>query len=91
MDCNAPGLPDDVCGPTGTCIGLAGDVTFCAQTCKDATECADGYACSDDDLDPTTSSICYPACSADAECRKDEEVCALSAASGVGACVASGT
>jgi hypothetical protein len=91
MDCNAPGLADDVCGPNGTCIGLAGDITFCAQTCKDATECAEGYACSDDDADPTTSSICYPACSADAECRKDEEVCALSAASGVGACVASGT
>jgi hypothetical protein len=90
MDCNIPGLPDDVCGDKGVCIGLNSDLTFCAQTCEEAEECADGYACTDEDGDPRTARICYPACLADEDCRKDVETCSLSPNSGVGACVASG-
>jgi hypothetical protein len=89
LDCNVPGLPDEVCGERGDCIGLSGDLTFCAQRCSSAEECADGYACTDDDADPRTSRICYPACLEDEDCRKDAEICQISPASGVGACVAS--
>jgi hypothetical protein len=89
MDCNAPGLPDDICGPDGQCVSLPGDTTYCARTCVDAEQCAEGYACADDDLDPTTGKICFPACISDDECRKDVEICAISPMSGAGACVAS--
>jgi hypothetical protein len=75
MDCGVPGLPDDLCGPSAQCIGLSGDVTFCVEQCKDATQCAKGYGCTDDDNDPSTSKICYPACHSDADCRKGSETC----------------
>lgn len=86
LDCNAPGLPDDICGKGNACIGLSGDVTFCVQECDEAAECALGSACSDDDADPTTPSICYPVCFTDEECRSNE-ACELTA-SGAGQCVA---
>lgn len=89
MDCAAPGLPDDVCGEGNQCIGLNGDLTFCVKTCKEASECPEGYACTDDDGSAATGKICYPACLADEDCREGEEACRLDAASGIGACVAS--
>lgn len=90
MDCSAPGLPEDVCGDNGECIGLYGDIAFCVQTCKQAEDCATGYSCTDDDLNPATARICYPACFEDGDCRKGEEVCRARAAGEPGMCVASG-
>jgi len=72
MDCAAPGTPDDICGTGNECIGLAGDSSFCVQTCTTADECADGLACADDDGNPATPSICYPTCIGPAECRQGE-------------------
>ncbi len=89
FDCKVPGLPDNVCGAGGECIGLNGDVTFCVKTCKDASECADGYACADDDGDATTSKVCYPACFGDEDCRAGTERCTSTSASTAGSCVAS--
>lgn len=90
IDCAAPGLPEDLCGPGAECIGLSGDTSFCVQQCEEASKCAPGFACADDDASPTTPSICYPACAADSECRMGEEICQITAGAGVGKCVASG-
>jgi hypothetical protein len=89
MDCSVPGLPDDLCGSGNQCIGLSGDVTFCAKSCLEATECAAGQACADDDSDPSTPKICYPACFGDADCRAGQERCSATASTMVGSCVAS--
>jgi hypothetical protein len=86
LDCYAPGLPEAVCGRGNACIGLSGDVTFCVQECATADECAAGYACADDDADPSTDRICYPACFTDEECRANQ-ACELTAG-GAGQCVA---
>lgn len=75
MDCAVPGIPDDICGAGAECLGLSEDRTFCASTCTDATQCAEGSACADDDADPTTAKVCFPACFADEDCVKDEEEC----------------
>jgi hypothetical protein len=83
-----PGLPDDVCGADAACIGLNGDVTICAKTCTDASACADGYACTDDDGDPSTAKICFPVCSSDSDCRASE-TCKGASPTTPGTCVAS--
>jgi hypothetical protein len=88
-DCAVPGLPDDLCGKAGQCVGLSGDRTFCTQTCAIASECAASYACTDDDGDPTTSKICLSACSEDADCRKGQEICEFADGATAGQCVAS--
>ena len=88
MDCALPQLPDDLCGKQAVCVGLNGDTTFCVQRCSDASECADGFACTDDDGDPGTGKVCYPACLTDADCRKGKERCSIASGSSVGRCVA---
>ncbi|MDD9932555.1 MAG: hypothetical protein OXT09_03080 [Myxococcales bacterium] len=90
MDCAVPGLPEDLCGADGQCIGLNRDLSFCAAGCKDGDDCASGYACADDDQDATTPRICYPACFDDADCGSDA-TCELDPSAGLGSCVASGT
>jgi hypothetical protein len=90
IDCAAPGLPEDLCGPGAQCIGLGGDTTFCVQLCDDASECAAGQACADDDVLPETPPICYPTCTADSECRNDTERCQIPTGASFGTCVASG-
>ena len=55
----------DICGEGNQCIGLNGDLTFCVKTCKEASECPEGYACTDDDGSAATGKICYPACLGD--------------------------
>lgn len=90
IDCAAPGLPEDLCGPSGECIGLNADITFCVQTCSKADACADGFACTDDDDSGSTANVCFPACFTDADCRQDAETCReVAAGAGYGSCVAS--
>ncbi|MDH5676517.1 MAG: hypothetical protein OEZ06_30635 [Myxococcales bacterium] len=89
MDCHVPGIPEDVCGENAACIGLNGDMAFCVRECKVAEDCAAGYACADDDLDPGTAKICYSACFEDADCRADSEVCGFVAGQSYGSCIAS--
>jgi hypothetical protein len=92
MDCAVPELADGACGSGNQCVGLGGDVTFCLQSCDEAGQCAESFACTDDDGDPTTSKVCYPVCLEDADCRKGDERCQISpdATDGaVGTCVAS--
>jgi hypothetical protein len=89
MDCAVPGLPDNICGSGSECIGLSGDITFCAKTCTDAAECATGYACADDDQDTSTPKICYPVCFGNDDCRKGTERCSSTSATNGGTCVAS--
>jgi hypothetical protein len=90
LDCNVPGLPEDLCGPGNQCVGLSGDLTFCAKSCSKASECAADYACADDDFDPTTPRICYPSCVEDQDCREGESCSVVDEANMIGACVASG-
>lgn len=75
MDCAAPGLPDDVCGKNAVCLGLNGDRSFCITECVDASGCAPGFACANDDDDESTPRVCFPACYADEDCRKGAETC----------------
>jgi hypothetical protein len=90
VDCGAPGLPRNVCGAGNACVLLLADsdVTFCVRTCTRAEECADAAACADDDADPTTPRICFPACFEDAECRVAVETCEIAADASAGRCVA---
>jgi hypothetical protein len=90
VDCAAPGLPDNLCGAGAECIGLNGDVTFCVQTCSKASDCPEGFACTDDDESPATGNICFPACFTDADCREGSERCReVADGAGYGQCVAS--
>lgn len=87
LDCAAPGLPDDLCGAGHECILLRDDITFCVRNCQTAAGCPEGAACADDDADPTTPSVCFPACFDDAECRTGE-TCEVAAGASLGQCVA---
>jgi hypothetical protein len=87
MDCAVPGMPDAACGSGNECIILHGDVTFCVHNCAHASECATGNACADDDADPSTPSVCFPACFADTECRSGE-TCSIASTATAGQCVA---
>jgi hypothetical protein len=87
IDCAAPGLPDDVCGAGNECIAFSGDLTFCIHNCTTADECAEGYACTDDDEDPSSPNVCYPACARTADCRTTER-CQLAAGATAGRCIA---
>lgn len=87
LDCLAPGLPKGVCGAKNECMGLSGDLTFCVHDCTTAADCAAGYACADDDGDPTTTTICYPACTNDAECLKGKEHCVVTSGQTSGECL----
>jgi hypothetical protein len=87
LDCNAPGIPDDICGVGSECIAFASDVTFCIKNCSTAAECAAGYACTDDDADPSTPSVCFPACVKNSDCRTSER-CQIAANADAGRCVA---
>jgi hypothetical protein len=73
LDCNVPGIPDDVCGTGNECVGSSGDQAFCAHDCSKANDCPGGFACYDDDGDSGTSKICYPICGADDDCRSGEK------------------
>ena len=82
MDCGAPGLPNDVCGPGNECVGQQGDQSMCQHTCKAADECPAGFGCTDDDMDPSTAKTCYPLCGTTADCRNGEQCKPLSTAMG---------
>lgn len=88
LDCNAPGIPSDVCGARAECITFTRDVTFCIPNCGSPDECADGFACTDDDGDPSSPRVCYPACSAASDCRNGQR-CQIARGQEFGACVAS--
>ena len=79
MDCAAPGLPGDLCGPNNACIPFGGDVTICAKGCSDASECAPSLGCL---TTGTGGGICAPGCINAGECRVGES-CDL----GTGLCV----
>ncbi|HET6337829.1 MAG TPA: hypothetical protein VFG30_31630 [Polyangiales bacterium] len=87
LDCNAPGLPDGICGAGNECVAFASDLTFCIRNCTSAAECAAGYACTDDDADPSSPSVCFPACVKNTDCRTNER-CTIAAGATAGRCVA---
>jgi hypothetical protein len=86
LECNAPGLPKDLCGAGNECVGSTADQALCEHNCASASECPAGFACSDDDGIPATSRVCYPVCEANADCRANER-CKLFATFMVGQCV----
>ena len=86
IDCNVPGLPKGLCGEGNECVGSSADQALCEHNCENASQCPMGYACSDDDGDPSTSKICYPVCETADDCRSDER-CQLYSMLSVGQCV----
>jgi hypothetical protein len=72
FDCNAPGLPDDVCGSGNECVSSSTDQTLCMHNCNDAGKCPATFACADDDGLPASPSVCYPVCEKASECRPNE-------------------
>jgi hypothetical protein len=88
FDCAAPGLPTDVCGDKSVCVsqGEDTDETNCERTCKDASECGKGFACTDGDGDSGTPKTCIPPCETDADCRNGEKCIIQNAGSTVGLC-----
>ncbi|MEY4575872.1 MAG: hypothetical protein RL701_575 [Pseudomonadota bacterium] len=87
MDCAAPGIPSTVCGPGNECAATGDDDnTMCFHQCKAATECATGFACTDDDRIPSTPKVCYPVCAEKADCRSGEVCTPLSNTSVAGVC-----
>jgi len=92
LDCAAPGLPDDLCGPGNECVatGVSGDQTLCSHNCKAASECPSGFACTDDDAVAGTPKMCFPLCRTNADCRSGEQCRLMGTASGAssaGLCV----
>lgn len=87
FDCAVPGMPTDLCGEGNECVATGdGDETNCQHHCKDASECAKGFACTDDDDDAKTPKNCIPPCLTDADCRTGEKCIIVSASSSVGLC-----
>ena len=74
QDCDAPGLPSDVCGPTGECVLLQdGRRTACLLRCDDASQCPTLLGCIDVDSSPNMFfGVCYLGCESDSECRTGE-------------------
>jgi hypothetical protein len=75
LDCSVAGLPVDICGDKNACVsqGPNTDETSCEHSCKDATECGNGFACTDADGDSDTPNTCIPLCESDANCRAGEK------------------
>ncbi|HET8940345.1 MAG TPA: hypothetical protein VFN67_43185 [Polyangiales bacterium] len=87
FDCAVPGLPTDLCGESNECVATGGgDETNCQHHCKDANDCAKGFACSDDDEDPKTPKSCIPPCLTDAECRQGEKCIIVSTTPRISLC-----
>jgi len=72
LDCGAPGMPGDVCGPDTQCVTLFEDITACLADCATAADCAPGHACLEYDGDPATSKVCFPICLGVDDCRTGE-------------------
>ncbi|MET0386635.1 MAG: hypothetical protein ABW321_11780 [Polyangiales bacterium] len=74
FDCGVPGVPSDLCGNGNECVLTldGGDTSMCAHNCKRADECPAGFACTNDDGDPSTTKTCFPVCVADEDCRANE-------------------
>lgn len=60
VDCAAPGMPADLCGPDAVCASLGHDRTACLSTCASAADCARGMVCTDDDGVAGTPRLCFP-------------------------------
>lgn len=73
FDCAVPGIPNDVCGDSATCVAFDSGLSLCLQDCSSGEDCLAGAACADLDLDPLTlDSVCFTFCLDDAECRAGE-------------------
>jgi len=83
MDCAAPGLPSDVCGPDGQCVEPLTGFNICVNTCTSADECAPGHGCIG--WGDGVSKGCFPACRATEDCRTGE-TCDVPAGAPSGQC-----
>ena len=88
FDCALPSLPADLCGENNVCVSLGNDSdeTYCEHNCKDASECAQGFACSNLDEDPKTPKTCVPPCLTDTDCRTGEKCILLAPGAQAGLC-----
>lgn len=88
IDCGAPGMPSDLCGPNAQCVdadGTAGEMTWCLSNCGSADDCGDGFGCLDYDGVPDTPNVCFPGCLDDTDCATDER-CEIPEGLTVGRC-----
>ena len=87
FDCAAPGMPADLCGGGNECVAVgSSDGTACLHHCKSATECPQGFGCTDDDGEPGTPSNCIPACLSNTDCRSNEQCVRRTAMAQAGLC-----
>jgi len=88
MDCQAPGMPSNLCGASATCMdvdGPDGNFSACFDTCTDATDCRATYGCMA--LGGAGSgSVCLPWCTTDSDCRATER-CSPPTGIELGSCV----
>lgn len=85
-DCNAPGVPADICGADAACVALGDDFDACVTTCETGDDCRSGYGCIDLDGMPGGVAICFPGCGADTDCPSGE-TCNIPAGETNGVCV----
>jgi len=84
LDCGAPGMPADVCGPNTQCVLLFDNVTACLLSCTTAEDCSPGHACSRL-TGGAASKVCFPVCADDLDCRTGE-TCVVAAGDVTGVC-----
>jgi hypothetical protein len=93
LDCAAPGMPADVCGPAAQCLVFfdsgsgVQDLGACFETCTTADSCNTGHACvpATTLVAGATGNVCFPICTADAQCRSGQ-TCAGATATSAGEC-----
>ncbi|MCS6799500.1 MAG: hypothetical protein NZ898_13420 [Myxococcota bacterium] len=89
IDCAAPGVPADVCGPGAACVEVDAEsrLSICLALCDRADQCADGMACAA--LPVRGGRACVPFCRFDGECRSTER-CEIGMGGDSGHCVPAG-
>lgn len=70
LDCNAPGLPDDICGAGNACVRFDEDLSGCFHVCTDASQCGASLACVASSA--SGPKICVFGCQDSTECRPGE-------------------
>ncbi len=98
-DCDAPGLPADVCGTNAECavLNISATDTFglCLSSCTTGDDCRDGYGCFQAAQAAmiginATGGTCFPNCINDANCPTGQ-TCVGASMTALGVCMGTRT